>query len=88
MRGVLSEGMLFDLGYADGIAPALAVVSLGWRNHFHFPAAEVVARYEARGATVLRTDRDGAVTVVITPDGHLDVSCERGCPVSFRGGPS
>lgn len=25
MRGVLSEGMLFDLGYADGVAPALAV---------------------------------------------------------------
>jgi tRNA-binding protein len=25
MRGVLSEGMLFDLGYADGIAPVLAV---------------------------------------------------------------
>ena len=25
MRGVLSEGMLFDPGYADGIAPSLAV---------------------------------------------------------------
>jgi tRNA-binding protein len=25
MKGVLSEGMLFDLGYADGIAPVLAV---------------------------------------------------------------
>ena len=25
MRGVLSEGMLFDLGYADGVAPALAI---------------------------------------------------------------
>jgi methionine--tRNA ligase beta chain len=25
MRGVLSEGMLFDLGYADGVQPALAV---------------------------------------------------------------
>jgi tRNA-binding protein len=25
MRGVLSEGMLFDLGYADGIRPALAI---------------------------------------------------------------
>ena len=25
MRGVISEGMLFDIGYADGIAPALAV---------------------------------------------------------------
>ena len=25
LRGVVSEGMLFDLGYADGITPALAV---------------------------------------------------------------
>ena len=25
MRGVLSEGMLFDIGYADGVKPALAV---------------------------------------------------------------
>ena len=25
MRGVLSEGMLFDIGYADGITPALAM---------------------------------------------------------------
>ena len=24
MRGMLSEGMLFDLGYADGVKPALA----------------------------------------------------------------
>lgn len=25
MRGVISEGMLFDIGYADGVLPALAV---------------------------------------------------------------
>ena len=25
MRGILSEGMLFDLGYADGVTPVLAV---------------------------------------------------------------
>jgi tRNA-binding protein len=25
MRGMVSEGMLFDLGFADGIAPALAI---------------------------------------------------------------
>lgn len=24
MRGVVSEGMLFDIGYADGVVPALA----------------------------------------------------------------
>jgi tRNA-binding protein len=25
MRGVVSEGMLFDIGYADGIGPVLAI---------------------------------------------------------------
>jgi tRNA-binding protein len=25
MRGIVSEGMLFDIGYADGVAPVLAV---------------------------------------------------------------
>lgn len=25
MRGVMSEGMLFDLGYADGLLPVLAI---------------------------------------------------------------
>jgi competence protein ComEC len=62
------------------VAPALAVISLGWRNQFHFPAPEVVARYDARGTRVLRTDRDGAIVVVISPAGQLTVRCERGCP--------
>jgi competence protein ComEC len=62
----------------DAVHPALAVISLGWRNRFHFPAAEVLARYAERGATVLRTDRDGAVTVTIAPDGSLRVASERG----------
>ena len=62
----------------DAVAPALAVISLGWRNQFRFPAPEVVARYAARGARVLRTDRDGAITVAISPAGALTVRCERG----------
>ena len=37
-------------------------------------------RYAARDARVLRTDRDGAISVVIAPDGGLTVRCERGCP--------
>jgi competence protein ComEC len=63
----------------DAVSPALAVMSLGWRNQFHFPAPEVVARYAARDARVLRTDRDGAISLVIAPDGRLTVRCERGC---------
>jgi competence protein ComEC len=63
----------------DAVAPALAVMSLGWRNQFRFPAPEVVARYESRGARVMRTDRDGAITVTIRPDGGVAVRCERPC---------
>ena len=64
----------------DAVEPELAVMSLGWRNQFHFPAPEVLARYAAHGARTLRTDRDGAVTVTVAPSGALSVVCERGCP--------
>jgi len=43
--------------------PRLAVASAGYRNRFGHPAAEVLERYAAAGARLLRTDRDGAVTV-------------------------
>jgi competence protein ComEC len=64
----------------DAVSPALAVISLGWRNQFHFPAPEVIDRYAARRTHVLRTDRDGAVSIAISPEGRLSVRCERGCP--------
>ncbi len=64
----------------DAVEPELAVMSLGWRNQFHFPAPEVLARYAAHGARTLRTDRDGAVTVTIARGGGFSVRCERGCP--------
>jgi competence protein ComEC len=63
----------------DAVHPRLAVMSLGWHNQFHFPSPEVLARYAARGVETLRTDRDGAVTVALTPDGRLTVRCARGC---------
>jgi len=67
------------------VAPRLAVISLGWQNRFRFPHPEVLARYTASGARVLRTDRDGAVTVRISPRGAITVSCARGCPESPPG---
>jgi competence protein ComEC len=53
--------------------PRLAVISCGLGNPFGFPAPAVVARWQAAGATVARTDRDGAVTVTIGPTGALAV---------------
>src|SRR4030095_9159283 len=66
----------------DAVAPSLAVMSLGWRNQFGFPAPEVVTRYQTRGAQVLRTDRDGAITVTVRPDGSVAVRCERSCSLA------
>jgi len=54
--------------------PATVVISCGVANRFGFPAAEVVARWRAAAARVLRTDESGAVSVRIDPDGRLQVS--------------
>jgi competence protein ComEC len=47
--------------FVTAVHPDAAVISLGYRNQFHFPAPEVVERYEHEGVRVLRTDRDGAI---------------------------
>jgi competence protein ComEC len=63
----------------EAVRPGLAVMSLGRHNRFDFPRADVVRRYAARGIRVLRTDRAGAITVVIGPGGALVATCARGC---------
>ena len=51
--------------FIETVAPAVAVMSLGEGNKFKHPAPEVVIRYAAHGARVLRTDHTGAVQVRI-----------------------
>jgi competence protein ComEC len=55
--------------FLDAVRPSLAIVPAGYRNRFGHPGAEVLARYTAINARVLRTDRDGAVTVRMSPGG-------------------
>lgn len=58
--------------FLGAVAPTVAVVSVGGRNAYGHPAAETLARLEAAGARVFRTDRDGAV--LFETDGRvLDV---------------
>jgi competence protein ComEC len=49
--------------FLAAVRPAVAIVSAGYRSRFGHPHAEVVRRYAEAGAVVLRTDRDGAITI-------------------------
>jgi competence protein ComEC len=51
--------------FVDAVAPAVAILSVGHRNRFGHPHAAVVARYGARGVALRRTDREGALRVVL-----------------------
>jgi competence protein ComEC len=50
--------------FIRAVHPRVAVISLGYLNRFHFPSPEVVRRYQDDGIEVLRTDDDGAVSVI------------------------
>jgi competence protein ComEC len=60
--------------------PAVALVSVGRGNRFGHPHRDAVARLEAAGAEVHRTDREGALTVRARADGSWTLSAERALP--------
>jgi competence protein ComEC len=49
--------------FLDVVQPRYAIFSLGQRNRFQFPHADVVARYRKRNCVQLRTDQLGAITL-------------------------
>ncbi|WP_432719605.1 DNA internalization-related competence protein ComEC/Rec2 [Jeongeupia wiesaeckerbachi] len=51
----------------DATAPQWAVFSAGYLNRFHHPNPSIVERYADAGATLLRTDDDGAITLDVGP---------------------
>jgi competence protein ComEC len=61
--------------FIAAVAPRWAVVPAGYRNRFGHPAREVLERYRAAGASVLRTDLDGAVTIALGQE--LEIRAER-----------
>ncbi len=55
--------------FLAAVKPRVIIVPVGYRNRFGHPKADVLARYVASGAEVLRTDRDGAVHIVLGEPG-------------------
>jgi competence protein ComEC len=56
-------------GFLDAADPTVAVASAGAGNPYGHPAPATLARIEARGARVLRTDRDGSVAITFEATG-------------------
>jgi competence protein ComEC len=54
---------------AAAARPAIAVVSVAAGNPYRHPAPVTVEAYETAGAQFLRTDRDGAVSITLAPEG-------------------
>jgi competence protein ComEC len=62
--------------FISAVAPRWAVVPAGYRNRFGHPAREVLERYERAQVGVLRTDLDGAVTIILKNE-LAEVSAQR-----------
>ena len=57
--------------FVDAVRPRWAVFPVGYANAFGHPHPLVEARYRDAGATLLRTDRGGAVTLKFTGAGII-----------------
>ncbi|TCS73042.1 competence protein ComEC [Sulfuritortus calidifontis] len=60
--------------FLAAVQPRWVVIPVGHRNRFGHPKPEVVRRYLDLNATVLRTDRDGAVSLRLDGQGIQPVS--------------
>ena len=49
--------------FIAAVRPELALFAVGYRNRFGFPKPDVLARYQAAGATPLDTARSGAIHI-------------------------
>jgi competence protein ComEC len=69
--------------FLERTEPRVGIISVGESNPYGHPHPDVLARLEASGAHVLRTDRDGAITIV--SDGKtLYATCYVPCPVNSK----
>jgi len=55
--------------FLQAVGAAQAVIPVGYRNRFGHPKDEVLARYAATGTQLWRTDRDGAVRIMLAGEG-------------------
>jgi competence protein ComEC len=55
--------------FVKAVAPTHVVFTAGYRSRFHHPHPEIVRRYVDQGSHILRSDREGAITIDLEPSG-------------------
>ncbi len=60
--------------FVERLRPRVALASAGFDNRWRMPRSEVVDRWRGAGSVVLRTSRDGAVSLRLCRDAGLIVS--------------
>ncbi|MEQ1354066.1 MAG: ComEC/Rec2 family competence protein, partial [Candidatus Acidiferrum sp.] len=60
--------------FLRAVNPKIAIISAGEDNPYGHPAPDLLARLEASGARILRTDRDGAIHI-LTDGKDIEISC-------------
>ena len=66
--------------FLAAVAPHEAVISVGRHNTFGHPREEVLARLQAAHVTTFRTDRAGAETFLLSPDGRISANAAASNP--------
>jgi competence protein ComEC len=71
--------------FLAAVRPRLAIISVGENNVYGHPNAELLERLATAGVRVLRTDRDGAVHILMDSKG-VEVRCFIPClPAASEG---
>lgn len=53
----------FNVELIDAVKPETAVISVGADNKYGHPALSIISALESRGIKILRTDRDGTISI-------------------------
>jgi competence protein ComEC len=54
--------------FMAAVGAAEVLIPVGYRNRFGHPKPEVLERYTAKGSRIWRTDRDGALRLMLGTD--------------------
>jgi competence protein ComEC len=69
--------------FLQAVAPRWAIFQVGYRNRFGHPAPVVLKRYRDQGIGVLRTDRDGAISIQLRAGAEPRIALARREPARY-----